>query len=55
MLITGDPAPFERARCLRSYGEAPVAHIGERRYEHVALGFNHRMGALAAHYRREPG
>ncbi len=48
MLITDDPALHEQARSLRSYGEAPVASLGERKYEHVALGFNYRMGALNA-------
>ena len=48
LLVTDDPALLERARSLRSYGEAPVAHIGDRKYEHLSLGFNYRMGALAA-------
>jgi dTDP-4-amino-4,6-dideoxygalactose transaminase len=48
MLITDDPQLYEKARCLRSYGEELVTSIGERKYEHVALGFNYRMGALNA-------
>jgi perosamine synthetase len=48
LLITDDPQLYDKARCLRSYGEEPVANIGERKYEHVALGFNYRMGALNA-------
>jgi perosamine synthetase len=48
MLITDDLRLYERARCFRSYGEELVTSLGERRYEHVALGFNYRMGALNA-------
>jgi perosamine synthetase len=48
MLITDDAGLYEQARRLRSYGEELVTSIGERKYEHVALGFNYRMGALNA-------
>ncbi len=48
MLITDQQALYERARRLRSYGEEQVASIGERRYEHLELGFNYRMSALNA-------
>ena len=48
MLITDDGPLYEKARALRSYGEEPVTDIGERKYEHTALGFNYRMGALNA-------
>jgi dTDP-4-amino-4,6-dideoxygalactose transaminase len=48
MLITDDDGLYEQARRLRSYGEERVTSIGERKYEHVALGFNYRMGALNA-------
>jgi perosamine synthetase len=48
MLITDDQELYEKARCLRSYGEEPVTHIADRKYEHVALGFNYRLGALNA-------
>jgi perosamine synthetase len=48
MLITDEEALFERARRLRSYGEEQVTDIGQRRYEHLELGFNYRMSALNA-------
>jgi len=48
MLITDDAALYEQARRLRSYGEELVTSIGERKYEHTALGFNYRMSALNA-------
>jgi perosamine synthetase len=48
MLITDDPQLYENGRCFRSYGEELVTTIGERKYEHVALGFNYRMGAMNA-------
>jgi len=48
MLITDSEELYDRARCFRSYGEELVTDIGERKYEHVALGFNYRMGALNA-------
>ena len=48
MVLTNDQALFELARCIRSYGEETVANIGDRKYEHLRLGFNYRMGALAA-------
>ena len=48
MVLTNDQGLFELARCIRSYGEEPVTNIAERKYEHVRLGFNYRMGALPA-------
>ena len=48
MLITDDAELYEQARRLRSYGEELVTSIGERKYEHTALGFNYRMSALNA-------
>jgi dTDP-4-amino-4,6-dideoxygalactose transaminase len=48
MLITDDEELYDRARCMRSYGEELVDKVGERRYEHVTLGFNYRLGALNA-------
>lgn len=48
MLITDDRDLYDRARCFRSYGEELVSNIGDRKYEHVALGFNYRMGAMNA-------
>jgi perosamine synthetase len=48
MVLTNDQGLHELARCIRSYGEEPVTNIAERRYEHVRLGFNYRMGALPA-------
>jgi perosamine synthetase len=48
MLITDDGELYDRARCFRSYGEELVTNIGDRKYEHVALGFNYRMGAMNA-------
>ncbi|MBN1299339.1 MAG: DegT/DnrJ/EryC1/StrS family aminotransferase [Actinobacteria bacterium] len=48
MLITDSPQYYELARCIRSYGEGLVTSIGERKYEHVKLGFNYRMGSLNA-------
>ena len=48
MVLTDSEELAERARAVRSYGEAPSAGIGERRYEHLQLGFNYRLGALNA-------
>jgi perosamine synthetase len=48
MVLTNDPDLYEAARCIRSYGEELVTNIGDRRYEHLRLGFNYRMGALNA-------
>lgn len=48
MLVTNNEEWYERARCVRSYGEGLVTTIGERKYEHMMLGFNYRMGALNA-------
>jgi perosamine synthetase len=48
MLITDNPELYEKARCLRSYGEELITTIGDRKYEHVALGFNYRMGSMNA-------
>jgi len=48
MMITNDRAIYDRARCFRSYGEELVTGLEERKYEHVALGFNYRMGAMNA-------
>jgi perosamine synthetase len=48
MVLTNDQGLYELARCVRSYGEEPVTNIGNRKYEHVRLGFNYRMGALPA-------
>jgi perosamine synthetase len=48
MLITNNKEWYERARCMRSYGEEIVTSIAERKYEHVILGFNYRMGSLNA-------
>ena len=48
MMITNDQALYDRARCVRSYGEELVTSLGERKYEHVALGFNYRMGSMNA-------
>jgi perosamine synthetase len=39
---------YDLARCIRSYGEELVTNIGDRKYEHMRLGFNYRMGALPA-------
>jgi perosamine synthetase len=46
--VTDDQELYDRARCIRSYGEELVTSIGDRKYEHVALGFNYRMGAINA-------
>ena len=48
MVLTNDPGLYEAARCIRSYGEEVVTNIGDRKYEHLRLGFNYRMGALNA-------
>ncbi len=48
MMVTNDQALYERARSIRSYGEEPVANIADRKYEHLRLGFNYRMGSLEA-------
>jgi perosamine synthetase len=48
MLVTNDQALYDLARCIRSYGEELVTNIGDRKYEHMRLGFNYRMGALPA-------
>jgi perosamine synthetase len=48
MLVTNDERLYELARSIRSYGEEPVSDIGDRKYEHLRLGFNYRMGALPA-------
>jgi len=48
MLITNSEALYDNARCMRSYGEELIDKIGDRKYEHVTLGFNYRMGALNA-------
>jgi perosamine synthetase len=48
MILTNDQGIFEHARSIRSYGEEPAAGIGDRKYEHLRLGFNYRMGSLAA-------
>ena len=48
MVLTDSEELFERARAVRSYGEAPVGEGVERKYEHLLLGFNYRMGALNA-------
>jgi len=48
MMITNDQEIYDRARCFRSYGEELVTSLEERKYEHVALGFNYRMGAMQA-------
>jgi dTDP-4-amino-4,6-dideoxygalactose transaminase len=48
MMITSDQTLYERARCFRSYGEELVTSLGERKYEHIALGFNYRMGSMNA-------
>jgi dTDP-4-amino-4,6-dideoxygalactose transaminase len=48
MLITNDEELYDKARCMRSYGEELIDKIGERKYEHVTLGFNYRLGALNA-------
>ena len=47
-MITNDRSLYDRARCFRSYGEEVATSLGERRYEHVALGFNYRMGSTNA-------
>ena len=43
MLITPDPDVADRARHLATQAREPVLH-----YEHVEVGFNYRMGNLAA-------
>jgi perosamine synthetase len=48
MVLTDSEELAERARAVRSYGEAPSANIAERKYEHLQLGFNYRMGSLNA-------
>lgn len=48
MVLTSDQGLFELARSIRSYGEETVENIGDRKYEHLRLGFNYRMGALNA-------
>ena len=48
MLTTDNRELAERARHVRSYGEAPSTQIGDRKYEHLQLGFNYRLGALNA-------
>jgi len=48
MLITNDEELYDKARCMRSYGEELIDKIGERKYEHVTLGFNYRLGAMNA-------
>ena len=48
MLVTNDQAIYDLARCVRSYGEELVTNIGDRKYRHMRLGFNYRMGALPA-------
>lgn len=48
MLVTDNEEYYELARCVRSYGEGLVSNIGDRKYEHMILGFNYRMGALSA-------
>jgi perosamine synthetase len=48
MLVTNSQALYDLARCIRSYGEELVTNIGDRKYEHMRLGFNYRMGALPA-------
>lgn len=48
MLITNNQDYYELARCIRSYGESLVTNIGDRKYEHMRLGFNYRMGSLNA-------
>ena len=48
MLVTNDQGLYDLARCIRSYGEELVTNIGDRKYEHMRLGFNYRMGALPA-------
>ncbi len=48
MVLTDSEELFERARAVRSYGEAPIGEGAERKYEHLLLGFNYRMGALNA-------
>jgi perosamine synthetase len=48
MIVTNDERLYDLARSIRSYGEEFVADIGDRKYEHLRLGFNYRMGALPA-------
>jgi len=48
MVVTNDERLYDLARSIRSYGEEFVADIGDRKYEHLRLGFNYRMGALPA-------
>ena len=48
MLVTNNQALYDLGRCIRSYGEEFVTNIGDRKYEHMRLGFNYRMGALPA-------
>ena len=48
MLITNNERFYNLARCVSSYGEEVVKNIGERKYEHIMLGFNYRMGSLNA-------
>ena len=48
MLVTNNQALYDLGRCTRSYGEEFVTNIGDRKYEHMRLGFNYRMGALPA-------
>jgi len=48
MIVTNDERLYDLARSIRSYGEEFAADIGDRKYEHLRLGFNYRMGALPA-------
>jgi perosamine synthetase len=48
MVVTNDERLYDIARSIRSYGEEFVRDIGDRKYEHLRLGFNYRMGALPA-------
>jgi len=48
MMITNSKEVYEKARSIRSYGEPISKNAGDRKYEHMVLGFNYRMGALPA-------
>ncbi len=48
MMITDSEEVYEKARSIRSYGEPVSKNIGDRKYEHMILGFNYRMPAISA-------